>query len=99
MGCQHVVVIQEHQETYATLCHPSSPDRQRLTAQVYFCTEPNWGGSCEVFSFGINQVCYQVPGPYYEHVGSAGPDPGATCQIFSYVVPASNARRPGSLTR
>ncbi|KAK0639173.1 hypothetical protein B0T16DRAFT_449951 [Cercophora newfieldiana] len=54
---------------------------------VYFCTEPNWTGTCEVFNYplslGDNTVCSRMPEPFYENIGSIGPDRGAICRVFS----------------
>ncbi|KAK0745554.1 hypothetical protein B0T18DRAFT_324535, partial [Schizothecium vesticola] len=49
---------------------------------VYTCTGTKWSNTCEVLQVGIDGVCHQLPEPYFESIGSAGPDRGAICRVF-----------------
>ncbi|KAJ4419604.1 hypothetical protein N0V85_000931 [Neurospora sp. IMI 360204] len=50
---------------------------------VFVCTGSNWSNTCEVLTLGIDGACTRLPSTYDGHIGSAGPDPGAICRLFT----------------
>ncbi|KAK0671686.1 hypothetical protein QBC41DRAFT_335011 [Cercophora samala] len=66
------------------LAAPSgAPAEKRDTpGNVYVCTAPSWGGTCDVVSVGITGACQPIPSTWRYNVGSIGPDRGAICRLY-----------------
>lgn len=64
--------------------HPSSLMRTQAKAtQIYMCTGGNWGSTCGNVWIPSDQypTCYTIPEPWFESVGSMGPDTGALYRL------------------
>lgn len=76
--------------TTTTFAHPNPITRSGSPGGVYICTEPNFTGNCLWIAPAKTPLvppwpCMDVP-PDSRNFESFGPDAGATCVVFTYVM-------------